>query len=237
VHDNLQRGIFISFEGIDGVGKSTQARLLSERLSCIGYRVMLTREPGGTAIGDRIRDMLLHLEYQGVMSSITELLLYNAARAQHLRERIIPALNDGMVVITDRFTDSTIAYQGYGRGIDISIIQSLEQIATNGLKPHLTVLLDVDVETGLSMNRGINKIDRLEIEDVSFHRKVREGFLRIAEDAPERFLIVDASAEIEQIKEEVWQGVRREMKKGFSSASCSGTEGNLPAQERVEKRL
>ncbi|MGO9612289.1 MAG: dTMP kinase [Dissulfurispiraceae bacterium] len=237
MHENLQRGIFISFEGIDGVGKSTQARLLSERLSCIGYRVMLTREPGGTAIGDRIRDMLLHLEYQGVMSSITELLLYNAARAQHLREKIIPALNDGMVVITDRFTDSTIAYQGYGRGIDISIIQSLDKFATNGLRPHLTVLLDVDVETGLSRNRGINKIDRLEIEDVAFHRKVREGFLHIAQDEPERFLVVEASANIEQINEEVWQRVRRQMEKGFSRALCAGTGDNLPAQERFENRL
>ena len=156
----FKKGIFISFEGIEGTGKTTQAGFLSERLRDKGYDVFLTQEPGGTNIGNKIRKILLQLEHKE-MSYMTELLLYNADRAQHLTEKILPALNAGKIVITDRFADSTVVYQGYGRGIDLSLIMSLDSIATGGIKPHLTILFDLDVETGLMRNKGLNKIDRL----------------------------------------------------------------------------
>lgn len=208
----MGQGFFISFEGIEGTGKTTQARLLSERLVEKGYEVILTQEPGGTVIGNRIREILLHVEHRE-MSYMAELLLYNAARAQHLSEKIVPALNDGKVVITDRFTDSTVAYQGYGRGIDISLIMSIDSIATDGIKPHLTILFDLDVEAGLKRNRGINKVDRLELEDIEFHKKVREGYLHISEKEHERIKIVDASMPVEKISEKVWEIVKWHLEK------------------------
>ena len=208
----LKKGIFISFEGIEGTGKTTQARLLSERLVEKGYEVILTQEPGGTVIGNRIREILLLPEHKE-MSYMTELLLYNAARAQHLSEKIAPAINGGKVVITDRFTDSTVAYQGYGRGIDIQLIMSINNIATEGIKPHLTILFDLDVETGLKRNKGINKVDRLELEDIEFHKKVREGYLHISEKDRERIRIVDASMPVEKISEKVWEIVRWHLEK------------------------
>lgn len=208
----LKKGIFISLEGIEGTGKTTQARLLSERLVEKGYEVILTQEPGGTVIGNRIREILLLPEHKE-MSYMTELLLYNAARAQHLSEKIIPALNQGKVVITDRFTDSTVAYQGYGRGIDIQLIMSINNIATGGIKPHLTILFDLDVEVGLKRNRGINKVDRLELEDIEFHKKVREGYLKIAEAEPDRIKTVDASLPLKDVSENVWEIVRWRLEK------------------------
>ncbi len=208
----LKKGFFISLEGIEGTGKTTQARLLSERLIEEGYEVILTQEPGGTVIGNRIREILLHVDHRE-MSYMAELLLYNAARAQHLSEKILPALNEGKVVITDRFTDSTVAYQGYGRGIDIQLIMSINDIATEGIKPHLTILFDLDVETGLQRNKGINKVDRLELEDIEFHKKVREGYLKIAEAETGRIKIVDASLSFEIVAQKVWEIVRWRLEK------------------------
>lgn len=207
----MKKGIFISLEGIEGTGKTTQARLLSKRLVEKGYEVILTQEPGGTVIGNRIREILLHVDHRE-MSYMTELLLYNADRAQHLSERIIPALNEGKVVITDRFTDSTVAYQGYGRGIDIHLIMSINNLATKGIKPHLTLLFDLDVETGLKRNKGINKVDRLELENVEFHKKVRDGYFQIAKKEPERVKIVDASMPAEHVAEKVWEVVKWRLK-------------------------
>ena len=208
----LKKGIFISLEGIEGTGKTTQARLLSERLVEKGYEVILTQEPGGTVIGNRIREILLLPEHKE-MSYMTELLLYNADRAQHLNEKILPAVNDGKIVITDRFTDSTIAYQGYGREIDIELLKSIDLIATGGIRPDLTILFDLDVEVGLKRNRGINKVDRLELEDIEFHKKVREGYLHISEKEHERIRIVDASMPVEKISEKVWEIVRWRLEK------------------------
>lgn len=198
------KGIFISFEGIEGTGKTTQARLLAERLSEAGYEAVLTQEPGGTIIGNKIREILLQPEHKE-MSYITELLLYNAARAQHLAEKILPAMDKGKVVITDRFTDSTVAYQGYGRGVDISLIMSIDTIATGCIKPDLTVLFDLDAEVGIRRNKNINKVDRFELEDVEFHRRVRNGYLRIAEMETARVKVVDASMPIGQVREKVWE--------------------------------
>jgi dTMP kinase len=203
----LKKGFFISLEGIEGTGKTTQARLLSERFVEKGYEVVLTQEPGGTLIGSRIREILLHVDHKE-MSYMTELLLYNADRAQHLNEKILPSVSNGKIVITDRFTDSTIAYQGYGRGIDIKLLKSIDLIATGGIRPDLTILFDLDIETGLKRNRGINKVDRLELEDIEFHKKVRKGYLKIAEAEAERIKIVDASLPLEILAQKVWEIMR-----------------------------
>lgn len=189
------KGFFISLEGIEGTGKSTQTRLLAEYLQKHGRIVVRTAEPGGTAISLKIRELLLSLDSRG-MDPVTELLLYNAARVQHIKEVIAPALARGEIVISDRFSDSTLAYQGYGRGIDRKMIDALEAISTKGMRPDLTLLLDIDVGTGLQRNREINKRDRLELEDVAFHEDVRKGFLEIAAQEPERFRIIDCSENI-----------------------------------------
>ncbi len=196
--NKTKKGIFISFEGIEGSGKTTISRYIAEMLMTDGFEVLSTFEPGGTIIGQQIRNILLSPEHKQ-MSEITELLLYNAARSQHLREKIIPALDAGRIVLTDRFSDSTIAYQGYGRGLDLSLIMSLDAIVTGGLKPNLTILLDLDVETGLMRNKGINKIDRLELEDIEFHRRVRAGYHKISADEPDRVKIVSASSPFDRV--------------------------------------
>jgi dTMP kinase len=196
------KGTFISFEGIEGTGKSTQAGLLAEYMKGKGLGVTLTAEPGGTPISLKIRELLLSHESSG-MDPLTELLLYNASRVQHIREIITPALLRGDVVITDRFSDSTMAYQGYGRGLDPKLIDSLDFIATGRLRPHLTILLDIEVETGLQRNRNIQKSDRLELEDVSFHEKVRKGFISIAAKERDRIKLLDCSGDIEAVHKEV----------------------------------
>lgn len=192
---------FISFEGIEGSGKTTQVRLLGDYLKAKGYEVITTEEPGGTAIGLKIRELLLHP--QNSMDALTELLLYYASRAQHVREVIYPALLEKKIVITDRFTDSTIAYQGYGRGIDLETINALNEIVTPGLKPFLTFLLDIDVEEGLRRNRETNKNDRFEMETIEFHRLVRDGYLKLLKQEPQRIRLIDASRGIDKVHEEI----------------------------------
>jgi dTMP kinase len=205
-------GFFISLEGIEGTGKTTQAKLLADRLIEDGFDVIVTQEPGGTVIGQRIREILLLPEHEE-MSYLAELLLYYADRAQHISEKIIPALEKGSIVITDRFSDSTMAYQGYGRGIDKSLITAIDSIAANDVKPELTILLDLDVETGLCRNRDVNKVDRLELETVDFHKRVREGFMEIAKKEPERVKIIDGSLSVARTHEEVWKIVSSGMSK------------------------
>lgn len=196
------KGTFISLEGIEGTGKTTQAGFLAEYLEGKGLRVTKTEEPGGTAIGLKIRELLLSPE-NGEMDPVTELLLYNASRIQHIREVIAPVLERGDVVVTDRFSDSTMAYQGFGRGIDLKLIDSLDLLATQRLRPDFTILLDVDVETGLRRNRKINKDDRIEREDVAFHERVRQGFIHIAAQSPDRIRMVDCSGPAESVREHV----------------------------------
>ena len=191
-------GVFISFEGIEGTGKSTHVRLLANHLRVLGHTVIQTAEPGGTPISLKIRQLLLSLDSRG-MDYMTELLLYNAARVQHIREVISPALRQGDIVITDRFSDSTLAYQGYGRGIDRQVIEALDAVATNSMRPDLTLLLDIDVETGLRRNKEINKNDRLELEDVAFHEKVKKGFHEIAKEEPERIRLIPCSDSIDAV--------------------------------------
>lgn len=192
---------FISFEGIEGSGKSTQVKLLGEYLVSKGHKVITTVEPGGTRIGTKIRNLLL--EPQNHMDPLTELILYYASRAQHVREVIYPAILKNTVVITDRFTDSTVAYQGYARGLDLSIIRALDEIVVPDLKPFLTFLLDLDVEEGLRRNRSAQKEDRFEMETLEFHTRVRKGFLQIASHETERIKVIDASRSTEEVNREI----------------------------------
>jgi dTMP kinase len=196
------KGFFISLEGIEGTGKSTQTRLLTEYLQQRGQPVVRTAEPGGTAISLKIRELLLSLDSRE-MDPVTELLLYNAARVQHIREVIGPALARGETVVSDRFSDSTLAYQGYGRGIDRTMIDALDSIATKGMRPDLTLLLDIDVERGLQRNRAILKRDRIELEDVAFHEKVRKGFLEIAAQEPARIRVISCDGSVETVHEKI----------------------------------
>jgi dTMP kinase len=200
------KGVLISFEGIEGSGKTTQAGLLSEHLSGKGYKVILAEEPGGTAIGRGIRKVLLRVEHAR-MHSVTELLLYYASRCQLINEVILPALGDGKIVITDRFSDSTFAYQGSGRGIDVKVIRTIDDIATGGLKPDLTFLLDIDADKGLRRNRDASKVDRIELENIGFHTRVRSGYLDLADSEPQRIRVINASMSIGEVQRKILEVV------------------------------
>ncbi len=196
-------GTFITFEGIDGCGKSTQLELFSLYLSERGIRYELIREPGGTVIGEKIREILLDKMNTG-MSAETELLLFEASRSQIVREIILPALREGAVVICDRFSDSTTAYQGYGRGIDIGSVKALNDYATSGLKPDITFLFDISAEAA-SRRMGIREreSDRLDSESREFAGRVRNGYIKLAEEEPERVRMIDASEDADIISVEV----------------------------------
>lgn len=198
------KGVFITFEGGEGSGKSSQARLLAEYLKENGYDVEVTREPGGTAIGDAIRAILLNPELLE-MGNVTELLLLAASRAQNVHERIEPALDRGAVIVCDRFIDSTLAYQGYGRNFDIGLLKSLNRLATGGVTPDLTILLDLPPEVGLARSKALDKAeagegegDRFEQEDIDFHRRLRKGFLELSEAEPDRFRKIAVRQEMEE---------------------------------------
>lgn len=186
-------GIFIALEGGEGAGKSTQAKLLEHWLSSAGHDVVLTREPGGTPVGAALRAILLNHD-TGSLSPRTEALVYAADRAEHLDALIRPALTVGSIVITDRYVDSTLAYQGAGRSLDIADLEQLAQIATGGLRPHLTVVLDIDPVDGLSR---AGEPDRIESEPLDFHQRVREQFLTLAAADPDRYLVVSATGDVD----------------------------------------
>ncbi len=197
--------LFITFEGGEGGGKSVQARALYRRLSKLNIPVLLTHEPGGTPFGKRIGRWLKWAQNTDI-SPLTELMLFNASRAQLVTEVIKPALKSGKVVISDRFDDSTTVYQGYGRGLDLTMVKTVNKAATGGLTPDLTVLLDAPVETCFA-RKGKDKRDRFEQEAMAFHQKVREGYLKLAKDEPQRWLVVDASQSKAKIAEIIWQRV------------------------------
>ncbi|HHY38480.1 MAG TPA: dTMP kinase [Clostridia bacterium] len=198
-------GYFITLEGIDGSGKTTHLGFLKEMLSSIGFRVVLTREPGGTALGEKIREILLDPSTRG-MDPMTEVLLYNAARSQLVKEVIQPALQRGLVVLSERFADSTIAYQGYGLGLPVDIVRSVNGVACNGVYPDLTLLFDLDVE--IARARILKKVpDRVECRDVDYYRRVREGYLTIAGEETHRVKIIDASQAIEEVRRRATQAV------------------------------
>jgi dTMP kinase len=194
-------GLFITFEGIEGSGKSTQAALLAESLKEAGKKVLLTREPGGPAISEAIRKILLDREYSEMLPE-TEMLLYMASRSQHTGQWILPALNDGKVVISDRYYDSTIAYQGAARELDFSIIETITHFATYNTDPDLTFLIDVPVEIGLNRIQA-RQLDRLEVETVDFHKKVREQYLFIASKYTSRYKVINGEDSVESIHSKV----------------------------------
>jgi dTMP kinase len=199
-------GFFITLEGPEGSGKSTQARLLAEYLKECGEDVLLTREPGGTAIGDQLRE-ILHSHRNDALTLVGELLLYNAARAQIVVQVIRPALEANRIVLSDRYADSTLAYQGYGRGLDLNAVQAIIELATGGLKPDLTFLIDVTVEEGLARRRNgrqrgeeFNRMDCLSRE---FYERVRAGYLELMEEEPRRWVRIDGAQDVEQVQEEL----------------------------------
>ena len=195
------RGRFITFEGVEGCGKSTQMARLLEWMEKAGLPVLATREPGGTKVGERIRELLLAPRDEGLDAG-AELLLYEADRAQHVSEVIRPALEAGAHVLCDRFFDSTTAYQAFGRGLDEKMVLELNRMASKGLTPDLTLLFSVSVEEGLDRARGDSAGDRLEGESLAFHRRVQEGFETLAKREPGRFRVM-AEGAIEQVHEEV----------------------------------
>ncbi len=192
------KGCFISFEGVEGCGKTTQIERLQSALLERGHDVLLTREPGGTPVAEAIRALLLDPENKAI-SNTAELLLYAAARAQHVDELLRPALAAGKVVLCDRFFDSTTVYQGDGRELNPALIAQLNTIATQGLRPDRTYLLDLSVEAGLERARGRGRMDRLEQAPLAFHERVRAGYLRLAASEADRVLLVDGLADIESI--------------------------------------
>jgi dTMP kinase len=210
-------GQFITFEGVEGCGKTTQIRLLAEALKLKGKGVTLTREPGGCPISDKIRHILLDAE-NSAMTPLAELLLYAAARAQHISEVIAPALDSGKIVLCDRFTDATIAYQGYGRALDLQQITQLNSMVASDYRPDLTILIDCSPETGLK--RAVDRIEknsaddatalreeRFEKESIEFHKRVREGYLSLAEKESDRFVVIDGSAGIKDTADMILKAV------------------------------
>lgn len=195
----VKRGYFITFEGADGCGKTTQLELLADYLKEKNKEVIITREPGARGLGERIRDILLN--YDGEVSDRCESFLFLADRAQHIDIIVNPAVEDGKIVLCDRHIDSSVAYQGYGRGLDIEQIDRLNMIATNGKRPDLTLVFDIDAET--SMKRVGTEKDRMESAGIDFFNRVRKGYLELANQEPERIRVLDATKSIEEIHNEV----------------------------------
>lgn len=209
----MKQGFLVSIEGPDGSGKSTLIQELASYYSSQGTEVVVTREPGGARIAEQIRQILLDPEH-AEMEEKTELLLYIASRRQHLVEKVLPALDRGALVLMDRFIDSSVAYQGYGRGLDLEAIHWLNQFATDGKKPDLTLLLDLPAAEGLARIQATrsNDVDRLDQEDLSWHERVREGYLRLLEEEPTRFVKVDASQELSLVVEQALTLIQERLK-------------------------
>lgn len=195
----MKKGLFITLEGADGCGKTTQLNLLKEYLTSKGYEIVVTREPGGKGLGEKLREILLN--YDGEVSDRCEAFLYLADRAQNIDTIIKPAINSDKIVLCDRHTDSSVAYQGYGREQNIDNINMLNELAVNGVHPDLTIVFDIDTET--SMARVGAEKDRLESAGIEFHKRVRNGYLEIAKKNPQRIKVVDASQTIEDVQRDV----------------------------------
>ena len=191
----MEKGLFITFEGADGCGKTTQLKNIERFLVEKGYDIVTTREPGALDIGQKIRNILLH--HKGIVADRCEMFLFLADRAQHVETFIKPAINEGKIVLCDRHTDSTIAYQGYGRGQDIELLKSLNRIAVNGLTPDLTFLFDVSAE--VAQQRVGREKDRMESAGIEFHKKVREGYLKLQKENPNRIKLINANNSIETV--------------------------------------
>lgn len=200
-------GVFITLEGIDGTGKSTQHRLLAQYLAKCGYKVNATREPGGTPVGEKIRNILLASD-TGKLAPLAELTLMYAARAQHLEEVVRPALRRGEIVLSDRFSDASMAYQGYGRKLGAATVRAIDQIICGPTKPDLTLVLDLAPRTALARARGRevrqkSRHGRFEVQGLNFHKRVRRGYLTIAKQEPERVKLVDADRPVHEVQAEI----------------------------------
>jgi len=204
--------LFVTFEGGEGCGKSTQAKSLYRRMSRLGIPVVLSHEPGGTPLGKQIRHCLKQTR-ETEISPLAELFLFTASRAQLVVKVIRPNLEKGIIVICDRYFDSTVAYQGYGRGLDLNFIQVINASATQGLLPELVILLDIPVEIGLARKRSVRQ-DRFEREEIAFHQWVREGYLKMAKAEPERWLVVDATLPKKEVEQIIWERVKKLLQKG-----------------------
>lgn len=204
----MKQGLFITFEGADGCGKTTQMELLAEYLKNNGKEVLLTREPGGKGLGEKVREILLN--YDGEVSDRCESFLFLADRAQNIDIIVNPAVEEGKIVLCDRHIDSTVAYQGYGRGLDIERINMLNNLATNGRKPDLTFVFDIDVET--SMKRVGKEKDRMESAGIDFHNRVRKGYLELAEQEPQRIMVLNATKSIEEIHKNIIDIINEKLK-------------------------
>lgn len=198
-------GKLIAFEGVEGSGKSTQVETVAAHLRRLGYEVVETREPGGTPLGSEIRRIVMH-STRSTPSPLTELLLYLADRAQHLAEVIVPALDRGQIVLTDRFSASTIVYQGYARQLGIERVRQLDAIVRNGVQPALTILLDCPVEVGLQRARGDDRFHR---EQVAFHERVRAGFLDLAEQEPQQYCVIDSTLDTDEVTRRIIERVEQ----------------------------
>lgn len=202
-------GLFITFEGPEGAGKSTQLARLVQALQGRGLSVTVTREPGGTPLGTRVREVLLDPALD--MHPLPEFLLYSASRAQLVQDVIRPALSRGEVVVCDRYFDSSLAYQGAGRGLPLELLRGITQEVTGGLIPDLTLLLDLDPEIGLERAAARGQPDRLERADLAFHQRVRQGFLQLARQEPERFVVLEAASTVDALQEQVWAAVQERL--------------------------
>ncbi len=206
-------GLFITLEGCEGCGKSTQARLLSNKLRQHGLPYILTHEPGGTPLGNKIRD-ILKVKRDFSIAAEAELFLFAASRFQLVSQVIRPALFSGKVVICDRFSDSTFVYQGYGRGLDVKMIETVNELASAGLSPDITILLDAEAEIGLGRKRNSGE-DRFEAENINFHRKIRDGYLESARRQPERWRIIQALQPQDEISRLVWENLLPTLQKKY----------------------
>ena len=206
MNEKEHNGIFVTFEGIDGSGKSTQANSLLRRVQENGYKAVLFREPGGTRISEQIRQILLSTKHSE-MAAITEVMLYSAARAQLTEEMVVPGLKENDIVVCDRYFDSTIAYQGYGRGISMEFIDALVKEASKKIWPDVTFLVDVDVELAEKRSGTIGRLDRIEMETIEFKEKVIRGFREISERDVERIIVLDGSQEVESLTDIAWKKI------------------------------
>ena len=198
----MKKGLFITLEGIEGAGKSTAVDFIEDFLTKEGHDVIKTREPGGTVIGEQIREILLKNENY-TLTYDTELLLVFSARAQHIQEVILPALSSGKIILCDRFTDASYAYQGGGRGIDTSRINLLEKWVQGDLRPNLTLLFDLDVSIGMQRTKKRSDADRFEREEINFFEKIRNTYLERAKNEPQRFRIINSASSLESVKEQI----------------------------------
>jgi dTMP kinase len=198
----MQKGLFITVEGTDGSGKTTQIKLMEKNFKEMGYDVILSREPGGTRISEIIRDLILDPENKEI-NPLTEMILYAASRAQHVMEVIRPAIDQGKVVICDRFVDSSYAYQGCGRGVDLKIVADVNRVAIDGVMPDITFFLDIDPEVAIKRRIDATGADRIEQEKIDFHYRVYEGYKKMAFLFPDRIKTIDASKSIEEISSQI----------------------------------